>query len=392
MMARRRICVVTGTRAEYGLLTEILRAFAADRAFELQLVVTGMHLSPEFGLTVKTIEADGFTIAARVDMLVAGDTGVATAKSMGLGLSGFADTFAKLKPDLLLVLGDRFEILAAVQAALVMQLPIAHIAGGDSTEGAFDEAIRHSITKMSALHFVTNPEAATRVRQLGENPSHIYIVGSPGLDTIRRMTLLDRTALEATLGAKLHQRNLLITYHPETLAAGGIRLPFQELLAALAELGPDTGLFFTYPNADPGGRELISMIDAFAANHANVHAWHSLGQLRYLSLMRTVDAVVGNSSSGLYEAPSFKIPTINIGDRQSGRMKAGSVIDCAANTREIGHALTQAFSPEFVEKCRGAINPYGDGHATERILGVLKEITDFPSLIRKQFFILEPAV
>ncbi len=392
MMTRRRICVVTGTRAEYGLLTEILRALAADQAFELQLVVTGMHLSPEFGLTVKTIEADGFAIAARVDMLVAGDTGVATAKSMGLGLSGFADTFAMLKPDLLLVLGDRFEILAAVQAALVMQLPVAHIAGGDSTEGAFDEAIRHSITKMSALHFVTNPEAATRVRQLGENPSRIHIVGSPGLDTIRRMTLLDRTALEAALGTKLHQRNLLITYHPETLAVGGNRVPFQELLAALAALGPDTGLLFTYPNADPGGRELISMIDDFAAKHPNVHAWHSLGQLRYLSLMRTVDAVVGNSSSGLYEAPSFKIPSINIGDRQSGRMKAGSVIDCAANAKAIGQALAQAFSPTFVEKCRDALNPYGDGHTTERILCVLKEITDFPSLIRKHFFLLEPAV
>jgi UDP-hydrolysing UDP-N-acetyl-D-glucosamine 2-epimerase len=391
MTMARRICVVTGTRAEYGLLTEILRAIGADPAFDLQLVVTGMHLSPEFGLTVKAIEADGFTIADRVDMLVTGDSGVATAKSMGLGISGFADSFARLKPDVLLVLGDRFEILAAAQAALVMQLPIAHIAGGDSTEGAFDEAIRHSITKMSALHFVTNPEAAARVRQLGENPAHIHIVGSPGLDTLRQMTLLDRPALEAALGTTLRPKNLLVTYHPETLAIGGNRQPFQELLSALAALDTDTGLFFTYPNADPGGRELIAMIDAFTALHPNVHACHSLGQLRYLSLMRHADVVVGNSSSGLYEAPSFKIPTVNVGDRQRGRLKAASVIDCGADRHAIGQALTRAFSTDFADICRDAVNPYGDGHATKRILDVLRQTPDFRVLIRKQFFDLESA-
>lgn len=380
-MARRKVCVVTGSRAEYGLLYFVMKGIAEDDALELQVVATGMHLSPEFGLTYRVIEEDGFKIDAKVEMLLSSDSPVGIAKSIGLGVIGFAEVLDRLRPDLLLVLGDRFEILAAVQAALVMRMPVAHIAGGDTTEGAFDEAIRHSITKMSHLHFVTNEQAAARVRQLGEDPGHIFNVGSPGLDQIKRLTLLERDELARSLEFRFRPRNILVTFHPVTLETQSAESQFRELLTALESLGEEVGIIITKPNADTDGRVLIRMIDEFAASHPNAKGYTSLGQLRYLSVIAQVDAVVGNSSSGLYEVPSFRKPTVNIGDRQKGRLQAASVIDCAPKAADIASAISAAFQLD----CSRAVNPYGDGESSPRIVEKLRECRDLGSLLKKHF-------
>lgn len=381
-MSGRRICVVTGSRAEYGLLYWVMKGIQAAAGLDLQLVVTGMHLAPEFGSTYRVIEADGFVIDAKVEMLLASDTPVGIAKSIGLGVSGLAEVFERLRPDVVVLLGDRFEILAAAQAALVARIPVAHIAGGDTTEGAFDEAIRHSITKMAHLHFVTNEDALRRVRQLGEAPENIHLVGSPGLDHIKRLALLDRGELGRQLGHEFRPRNLLVTYHPETLEAQPVEQQFRELLLALDRLGDGVGLFLTSPNADPGGKALLPMMEAFTASHRNAKAFTSLGQLRYLSLMSQVDAVVGNSSSGLYEAPSFRKPTVNIGDRQRGRLQAESVLNCPP----LADAIEQAIQAAFVLDCRKVVNPYGDGDSSPRIVDVLKTVPDPRALLKKHFF------
>lgn len=381
-MSRRKICVVTGTRAEYGLLHFVMKGIAEDPDFELLTVVTGMHLSPEFGLTYRIVEEEGFRIDAKVEMLVSSDTPVGTAKSMGLGVIGFADAFERLRPDLLVVLGDRFEILAAAQAALVARIPIAHIAGGDTTEGAFDEAIRHSITKMSHLHFVTTAVAAQRVRQLGENPEHVYVVGSPGIDQIRRLKLMVRDELEASLDFRFRNRNLLVTFHPATLDLLDPEAQFDELCAALDALGQEVGVIFTLPNADGCGRLLTLKVLSFVAERPHARAYHSLGQLRYLSVMAQVDAVVGNSSSGLYEAPSLKIPSVNIGDRQKGRLQAASVLNTPPERDAIVAAIREAWETD----CSRVVNPYGDGESSPRIVKVLREVSDYQGLLQKHFF------
>jgi UDP-N-acetylglucosamine 2-epimerase (non-hydrolysing)/GDP/UDP-N,N'-diacetylbacillosamine 2-epimerase (hydrolysing) len=386
MANKRKICVVTGTRAEYGLLHAVMRELERDPDLTLQLVVTGMHLSPEFGLTCEIIEADGFAIDEKVEMLLSSDTAVGVAKSMGLGTIGFADAFARLRPDLLVLLGDRFELLAAAQSALVARIPIAHLAGGDVTEGAFDEAIRHSITKMSHLHFVTNEDSARRVRQLGEDPAHVHVTGNPGLDYLRQTRLLDRGTVEQRIGIGLRPRNLLVTFHPVTLDAHPAEQPFRELLSALETLGPEVGLVFTRPNADTAGRALIRMIDAFVAGRDNAVAHGSLGQLLYWSTAAQVDAVVGNSSSGLLEVPSLGTATVNIGDRQKGRLRAASVIDCPPEAGAIVAAVLRAFELD----CGGTVNPYGDGHAAPRIVAAIKAVQDPSALIKKRFFDLEP--
>ena len=384
MTSRRRICVVTGSRADYGLLYWIISDLQRAPQAEMQLVVTGMHLAPEFGRTVSVIEADGFPIAARVESLLSSDTAAGIAKSIGIGTIGFASEFARLAPEIILLLGDRFDIFAAAQAALVANIPIAHIAGGDTTEGAFDEALRHSITKMAQLHFVTNAESAVRVRQLGEDPAHIHVVGSPGIDYIRRLPTLSRRVLERELGVGFRTRNLLLTFHPVTLAPAASLAQFQALLDALESLGPDVGLFFTRSNADTGGRGFNQLLDTWADRHENAQVFTSLGQRHYLSLMAHVDAVVGNSSSGLYEAPSFGKPTVDIGDRQRGRLAATSVIRCAARTDAIASAIAQAFTMD----CAGTVNPYGDGESSKRIVEMLLSIADPAALVRKHFHIL----
>lgn len=377
----RKICVATGSRAEYGLLHWVMKGIQEDPALELQVIATGMHLSPEFGLTWRVIENEGFRIDARVEMLLSSDSAIGVAKSIGLGVIGFADALDRLRPDILLVLGDRFEILAAVQAALVARIPVAHIAGGDTTEGAFDEAIRHSITKMSHIHLVTNEDAARRVRQLGENPRHIHLVGSPGIDQIKRLRLLDRGELERELDFPFRVRNLLVTFHPATLDAESSDTQFRELLDALDAIGPEVGIVFTRPNADTGGRVIISLIDEFVASRPHARVYTSLGQLRYLSLLAQADAIVGNSSSGLYEAPTLKKPTVNIGDRQKGRLQADSVLNCPASAKEIEQTIRRAFTLD----CSMTVNPYGDGESSPRIVSLLKE-AETAGLLQKRFW------
>lgn len=379
----RKICVVTGTRAEYGLLRWLMQGIKDDPSLTLQVIATGMHLSPEFGLTYRDIESDGFRINRKVEMLTSSDTPVGIAKSMGLGLIGFADALSELCPDLIVLLGDRFEIFAATAASLVARIPVAHLHGGEATEGAFDEALRHSITKMSHLHFVAAEEYRRRVIQLGEQPEHVFLVGGLGVDNIQRLRLLTRSELEASLDFKLGAKNLLITFHPVTLETASAAMQMQELLAALADLD-DTQLIFTLPNADTDGRELINMVGQFVAQHANARAYASLGQLRYLSCISHVDGVVGNSSSGLLEVPTFKKGTINIGDRQKGRLQAASVLNCDPTRAGIAAALAKLYSPTFQSSLNQVTNPYGTGGATAKVLEVIK---NFPldHMIKKAF-------
>lgn len=385
---RRKICVVTGTRADYGLLRWVMQGIKDDPQLQLQVVATAMHLSPEFGLTHQEIERDGFGIDRKVEMLLSSDSPAGIAKSIGLGLIGFADALQALRPDLLLVLGDRFEILAVAAAALVARLPIAHLHGGESTEGAFDEGIRHSITKMSHLHFVAAEEYRRRVIQLGEQPGSVHLVGGLGIDNILKLRLLDRAALEASLDFELGAKNLLVTFHPATLddesAAGQMR----ELLAVLEQL-TQTHLIFTLPNADTQSRALIRMVEEYVASHSNARAYASLGQLRYLSCVAQVDGVVGNSSSGLTEVPTLRKGTVNIGDRQRGRLRAASVIDCEPARQSIDAAIRKLYSPEFQAVLQSTRNPYGDGGASARVVAVLRECR-LEGLTRKSFFDLPP--
>ncbi|HUF80956.1 MAG TPA: UDP-N-acetylglucosamine 2-epimerase [Burkholderiales bacterium] len=381
MDAKRRICAVTGSRADYGLLHWVLKEIQGHTDLSLLTAVTGMHLSPEFGLTYREIEKDGFAVDAKVEMLLSGDTPESTAKSVGLGVIGFADAFSRMSPDFVLVLGDRFEIFAASQAAYLAGIPIAHIAGGDTTEGAFDEGLRHSITKMAHLHFVTNEAAARRVRQMGEHPARIHNFGSPGIDAIRHLERLPRSELERQIGFRLLQRNILVTFHPATLEAVPAAAQFAELLGALDALGPAVGILLTLPNADTGGRALLGMIDEFVRAHPNARAYASLGSHLYLNAMTQVDAVVGNSSSALYEAPSLRVPAVNIGDRQKGRPQASSVINCSPAAPEILRAIHAAFQTD----CSDTVNPYGDGSSAPRIVATLASIGDPKSLLRKEF-------
>ena len=380
----KKICVVTGTRAEYGLLRWVMEGIRQSPVLELQLVATGMHLSPEFGMTVEAIEADGFTIDRKVEMLLSSDTSVGVTKSTGLGMVGFADALAELKPDLMLVLGDRFEIFAAAASAMIARVPIAHLHGGEATEGVIDEPIRHSVTKMSHLHFVAAEPYRRRVIQLGEDPSRVFTVGGLGIDNILHLKLLSREELEEELGFTFMRRNLLITFHPVTLEDNTSAAQMRELLAALAEL-PDTGLIFTMPNADTDGRALFAEIEAFCAHHPHASAYTSLGQLRYLSCLQQVDGVIGNSSSGLAEVPSFKKGTINIGDRQRGRLKAASVIDCEPQRHAIGAALNTLFADAFQAQLTTVTNPYGNGGASQAIVSTL-ERTPLHDLLKKRFY------
>ena len=380
-MSPRTICVVTGSRADYGLLVWPMREIEKTPGLKLCVAATGMHLSHEFGHTVDRIRDDGFSIAAEIETLTSSDTGVGTAKAIALGVIGFADAFSRIRPDLVMALGDRFETLAAAEAAMVMRIPIAHLCGGDVTEGALDDAMRHAITKMASLHFVTNAEAERRVWQLGEPRDRVFNVGSSGIDTIRHIEPLPRAALEADLGISFARRTVLVTFHPETLGARPATDDFDALLAALDALGGDTTRIFTLANADPEGRAVNRHLRDYVAGRADSVAVASLGQQRYLSLMGEVDLVIGNSSSGLYEAPSFGVPTVDIGDRQKGRLRAASVFHAPAEPQAIGAAIAAALK-------RGkqpTVNPYGDGHASEKIVKVLAATPDFSALVRKRF-------
>ncbi len=384
----RKICVITGTRAEYGLLYWVMRGIDEEPSLQLQLIVTGMHLSPEFGLTVKVIEQDGFHIDYKVEMLLSSDTSVGIAKSMGVGLIGFADAFSMLKPDIVVMLGDRFELLAAASAAMVARIPIGHIHGGELTEGAIDEAIRHSITKMSHLHFTSTEIYRKRVIQLGEQPNRVFNVGATGIDNIKKLPLLKREEFEKEIGFTLGKHNLLITYHPVTLESGSAQKEFASLLDALLTL-QDTKFIFTMPNADTEGRSIMPMIKDFVKKYPDRAIYFtSMGQLLYLSAMKHVDAVVGNSSSGILEAPSFKIGTINIGDRQRGRVRAESIIDCDSDYHSVVRAFQTLYSKKFQEKLKNVKNPHGDGGASEKIVSILKS---FPlsDVLKKEFYNIE---
>lgn len=384
---RRKICVVTGTRAEYGLLRWLVQGIQESDVLDLQLIVTGMHLSPEFGFTVQEIEADNFRIDRKVEMLLSSDTPVGITKSMGLAMIGFADALAELQPDLLLVLGDRFETFAAASAALIARIPIAHCHGGELTEGAFDDALRHSITKMAHLHFVAAQEYRRRVIQMGERPESVFLVGGLGVDSIQRTKLLALEELEDSLDFKLGARNLLITFHPVTLESTSIRKQMGDLLDALDELA-DTHLIFTMPNSDTDGRILIRMVEQYCSTRPHAKAFTSLGQLRYLSCIKYCDGVVGNSSSGIAEVPTFKKGTVNIGDRQKGRMMSSSIIQAAPDRQSISESLRILFSDSFSKSLATCVNPYAiDGSSTSSaILSILQSFCSTPISIKKRFY------
>ncbi len=379
----KKVCVVTGSRADYGLLRWVMRGINESSKLELQLVVTGMHLSPEFGLTWRDIETDGFRIDKKVETQLNSDTPVGIAKAMGLGMVGFAHTYSDLQPDVVLVLGDRYEIFSAAAAALPACIPIIHLHGGETTEGAIDEAIRHSITKMSHMHFVATDEARRRVLQLGENPEFVFLVGGLGIDSILRLPLLSRQELEKALDFEFARRNLLVTFHPVTLEPGTSSRQMAELLSALDQLA-NTNLIFTMPNSDTEGRVIVGMIEEFVGSHANSSAFTSLGQLRYLSCINQVDGVVGNSSSGLLEVPSFKKGTIDIGNRQKGRERATSVIHCEPESGEILSAINRLYSSEFQKTVAETQNPYGNGGASEAVVEQI-ERANLDGLLGKVF-------
>ena len=380
----RKICVVTGSRADYGLLHSVIQGISLDLELELQIIVTGMHLSEEFGSTVTEIEADGFEINSKIPTLSNSDSPEGIAKSIANGIEGCVNAFAKLKPDLVVMLGDRYEIFAAASAALVSRLPIAHLHGGEVTAGAFDEAFRHSITKMSQFHFVAHEDYRKRVIQLGENPIHVFKVGALGISNYASEELLSRIQLEEELGIKFKEKSLLITFHPVTLEKDTAVEQLNELLEALKTLD-DTTLIFTMPNADTGGQAQMKLIEDFVGKHSNSIVIKSLGRVKYLSCLQHVDGVLGNSSSGIIEAPTFKVGTINIGDRQSGRVQAKSVINCDPKSRSIKLAIENLYEESFRTTLGMIINPFGDGKASQRIVSILKEI-ELDNILKKSFY------
>lgn len=382
----RKICVVTATRAEYGLLKCLLDDINAAADLELQLIVTGTHLAPEFGYTVEHIIADGMAITKKIEILLSSDSPVGVSKSMGLAQISFAEAFDELAPDIVLVLGDRYELIPIVSAANIARIPVAHLNGGEITEGAIDDVIRHAVTKLSQLHFTAIEEYAQRVIQMGEQPASVFNVGEVGLDNFKRMQFFTRSEFEASIDCKLKRKNILITYHPETTEDSATSLAnFNTLLAELDAL-TDTLLIFTKANADVGGRAINALIDEYVAAHGDkAIAFTSLGQRRYLSALHYIDAVVGNSSSGIVEAPTFKVASINMGDRQKGRIRASSVIDIAANSSQIKSALVRIYDEAYQAKLANVVNPYGDGDSSEKVVEVLRTV-DLSSLVTKSFY------
>jgi UDP-N-acetylglucosamine 2-epimerase (non-hydrolysing)/GDP/UDP-N,N'-diacetylbacillosamine 2-epimerase (hydrolysing) len=381
----RKICVVTGSRAEYGLLCNLMHLIQDDPELTLQVIATNMHLSPEFGLTYKDIEKDGFRIDKKVEMLLSSDTANGTTKSVGIAIIGFADAYEDLKPDILLVLGDRYEILAAVSAALFYKIPVAHLHGGEITEGAYDDAIRHAVTKMSHLHFTSTEEYRNRVIQLGEEPNKVFNVGSIGIDNIKHLKLLSRLQLEDNLKFKFGKKCVLVTFHSCTLERTSSEEQIIILLQALKSID-DLQILFTLPNSDTGGRIITKLINQFVEeNNDKSKVFNSLGQLRYLSSLQFVDAVVGNSSSGIIEVPSFGIPTLNIGNRQKGRLKAETVLDCEVTFENIQEKLKFVLSSKFKKSCEKCSNPYEQANTTTSILSTIKQFK-LDNLIQKRFY------
>lgn len=382
---KRKIAILTGTRAEFGLLFWLIKAVHDDEDLQLQLIVTGMHLSPEFGLTYQEIEKAGIPIEDTIEILLSSDSEIGISKSMGLGMISFSETYARLKPDILVILGDRFEAFSAAAAAMIAKIPIAHIHGGEATEGLIDEPIRHSITKMAHLHFTATETYRHRVIQLGEQPDRVFNTGTPGLDNIDKLDLLSKEEFEKSINFEISYPTFLVTFHPVTLDNNSSENQFKALLKAFDKY-PEATIIFTKPNADTNGRVVIQLIDQFTkSNEKRTVAFTSLGQLRYLSALSHVDIVIGNSSSGLIEAPSFKVPTVNIGDRQKGRIKADSVISCAPATESITDAIEKSLSKTFQENLKEVKNPYGKGGASDKILKILKQ-TPLDNIVKKSFY------
>ena len=383
----RKICVITGTRAEYGLLHWVMKSIEKDKDLQLQLIVTGMHLSTEFGLTYKQIEQDGFHIDKKIEMLLSSDSTIGISKSMGLAMISFSEVFEELQPDLVLVLGDRFEIFSAVSSAMISRVPIAHCHGGEATEGLIDESIRHSITKMSHIHFCSTEDYKKRIIQLGESPKSVYNVGALGIENINKLKLLTRDAFEDSISFKLDKKySLLVTFHPVTLEKSTAREQIDNLLKAIDNI-EDCKIIFTKSNSDTDGRIINSMIDEYVKKNSKKSVcFTSLGQLRYLSALKYVDCVIGNSSSGLIEVPSFDTATVNIGDRQRGRIMCESVIQCDPNFNEIKKAILKAISIDFKNRVLlKSVNPYGTGNSSDLIVKTLKNV-DLNNILKKRFY------
>lgn len=369
----KRIGIMTGTRAEYGLLKPLMQEINKDNDMELYLIVSGMHLSPEFGMTYQEIEEDGFEINAKVEMLLSSDSPAGISKSIGLGVIGFADEFQRADLDMLILLGDRYEALSAAISAMVMRIPIAHLHGGELTEGAIDEGIRHSITKMSYLHFTSTEQYRNRVIQLGENPERVFYVGALGVENIKKINLMTKEELERSIHFEIDENTVIVTYHPVTLENNTVEEQFLNLLEVL-DRNPKIRMIFTKANADTNGRIVNELIDKYAAqNSERACAFVSLGQKRYLSALKYCRIVIGNSSSGIIEAPSFGKPIINIGDRQKGRICADSVINCGYTQQEIQQAMETALTEEFENKARNCRNPYEKENTAANIISVIKD-------------------
>ena len=380
----KKVCIVTATRAEYGSLYWIIKEIQKEDSLKLQLVVTGTHLSAEFGLTYKIIEKD-FKIDKKVEMLLSSDTSVGISKSMGLAQISFSEVFEELNPDIVVVLGDRYEMLGVVSSAMILGLPIMHLAGGEKSEGAFDESIRHAITKLSHIHCATTKEYKNRIIQLGENPKNVFNVGGFGIDNILRLKLLNKQEFEKSINFKLNKKNILLTFHPVTLEKHSAKEQFEEILDAIDEL-KDTNIIITKANSDTDGRIINTMCDEYASKNSHkAVVFDSLGQLRYISALQFMDAVVGNSSSGFAEVPSFKIATVNIGNRQKGRLKAKSVIDCKPTKKSISKAFKKLYSKEFQKTLKNVKNPYGNKMASKKVIKILKEVK-LKNIIKKKFY------
>lgn len=389
----KKVCVITATRAEYGLLRNTIKQIDEDSDLELSLVVTGAHLSRSFGYTVKEIENDHFPIAARIDILLEADSAAAISKTMGIAMISFADFLEKENPDMLLVLGDRYELIPFCSCALVAKIPIAHIAGGESTEGAIDECVRHCVTKMSYLHFAGCEEYRQRIIQLGEAPERVFNYGDTGVENIEKMFFLSKSDLEKEINFRLDRPYAVVTFHPETLSNNSISRQCQELFCAIEKF-PNMKFIFTKANADAGGREINQYIDEFVSRHKeNCIAFQSLGLLRYLSLVKYSDLVLGNSSSGIIEAPCFDVPTVNVGKRQEGRLRAKSVIDCNTAELEIVDAMNQALSRSFRTSILECQNPYGGGNTSYKIVQTIKDFIYNKSItVEKRFYDLPKEV
>ena len=383
-MSKRKICIVTGSRADYGLLYWLIKEVEKDKNLKLQLIATGMHLSSKYGSTYKEIEKD-FKIDKKINISLSSDTSEGISRSMGIAQTAFSKAYNKLKPDIVVVLGDRFEIFSAVSSAMISRIPIAHIHGGEVTEGLIDEAIRHCISKMSHIHFTATEEYSKRVIQLGEVPNKVFNVGGAGIENIKRLKFLTKEEFEKSINFKLNIKNILVTFHPVTLESKTSKKHFQEILNSLDEL-KNTNIIFTKANSDVDGKIINQMIDQYTKKNSNKSIGvASLGQLNYLSALQHIDVIVGNSSSGISEAPSFKIGTVNIGDRQNGRIKAESVIDCLSNKKDIKRAIKRVYSAEFKNLLKNVKNPYGDGRSSKKIIKVLKNVK-LDNILKKIFF------